>query len=192
MTGRDRNTTGAEPERDRVVLIGKESVGKSALAAGLTGAAATDRNVQGTTVSSEVYRTDDLEVVDTPGITLEADTETTRRALAALEPTDEVVLVVPATDLDRDLATSWRWSRGERDRSSLPSGTRSRARRPARRSPHSSLTSGFRSFRSTPGPFGRLRPTAAQGSTSTKSRQPMPQASARRFATVGRFPTGPT
>ncbi|WP_049926727.1 nucleoside recognition domain-containing protein [Halopiger goleimassiliensis] len=92
------------PDRNRVVLIGKESVGKSALAAGLTGTAPTDENVGGSTVSSEVYRDDDLEVVDTPGITLEVDTETTREALSALEVTDEVVLVVPATDIDRDLA----------------------------------------------------------------------------------------
>ncbi|MFU8867164.1 FeoB small GTPase domain-containing protein, partial [Natronococcus sp.] len=89
--------------RDRITLIGKESVGKSALAAGLTGLRPTDENVGGTTVSSEVYRTDGFDLVDTPGITLEADTETTREALAELGATDRVVLVVPATDLDRDL-----------------------------------------------------------------------------------------
>ncbi|ELY60551.1 ferrous iron transport protein [Natronococcus amylolyticus DSM 10524] len=89
--------------RDRITLIGKESVGKSALAAGLTGSRPADRNVEGSTVSSEIYRTDGFELVDTPGITLEADTETTREALAELEATDRVVLVVPATDLDRDL-----------------------------------------------------------------------------------------
>ncbi|WP_293027233.1 nucleoside recognition domain-containing protein [Natronococcus sp.] len=90
-------------DRERLVLIGKESVGKSALAAGLTGSQPVDENVGGSTVSSEVYRTDGFELVDTPGITLEADTETTREALAELEATDRVVLVVPATDLDRDL-----------------------------------------------------------------------------------------
>jgi ferrous iron transport protein B len=90
--------------RERVVLIGKESVGKSALASGLTGSRPTDENVGGSTVSSEIYRADGFELIDTPGITLEADTETTREALSALESTDRVVLVVPATDLDRDLA----------------------------------------------------------------------------------------
>ncbi|MDG5817772.1 nucleoside recognition domain-containing protein [Natronococcus sp. A-GB7] len=90
-------------DRERLVLIGKESVGKSALAAGLTGSQPADENVGGSTVSSEVYRTDGFELVDTPGITLEADSETTREALAELEATDRVVLVVPATDLDRDL-----------------------------------------------------------------------------------------
>ncbi|WP_440769991.1 nucleoside recognition domain-containing protein [Natronorubrum sp. DTA28] len=92
-----------DTDRERVVLIGKESVGKSALAAGLTGAAPADENVAGSTVSSEVYRTDDLEIVDTPGITLEADTETTREALNSLERAETVAVVVPATDLDRDL-----------------------------------------------------------------------------------------
>lgn len=91
-------------DRERVVLIGKESVGKSALAAGLTCSAPADENVGGSTVSSEIYRTGDLELVDTPGITLEADTETTREALSQLESIDRVVLVVQATDLDRDLA----------------------------------------------------------------------------------------
>ncbi|TYL40121.1 GTP-binding protein [Natronococcus pandeyae] len=91
-------------DRERVVLIGKESVGKSALAAGLTGAVPASSTVGGSTVSSEIYRTGDLELVDTPGITLEADTETTREALSELEATDRVVLVVSATDLDRDLA----------------------------------------------------------------------------------------
>ncbi|AGB36335.1 nucleoside recognition domain-containing protein [Natronococcus occultus] len=91
-------------DRERLVLIGKESVGKSALTAGLTGSRPADEKLGGSTVSSEVYRTDGFELVDTPGITLEADTETTREALAELEATDRVVLVVPATDLDRDLA----------------------------------------------------------------------------------------
>ncbi|NGM68453.1 ferrous iron transporter B [Natronolimnobius sp. AArcel1] len=91
-------------DTDRVVLIGKESVGKSALAAGLTGSTPVTENIGGSTVSSEVYRSDGLEVVDTPGITLEADTETTREAMTALAETDSVVLVVPATDLDQDLA----------------------------------------------------------------------------------------
>ncbi|QRV17268.1 50S ribosome-binding GTPase [Haloterrigena salifodinae] len=100
--------TDAEPARrysepNRAVLIGKESVGKSALAAGLTGAAPAAENVDGATVSNEVYRGGDLEVIDTPGITLEADTETTREALAALEGAETVVLVVPASAIARDL-----------------------------------------------------------------------------------------
>ncbi|EMA31065.1 nucleoside recognition domain-containing protein [Halobiforma nitratireducens] len=94
----------SDTERDRVVLVGKESVGKSALAAGLTGATPADEKIGGSTVSSEVYSTGGVELVDTPGITLEADTETTREALSQLEASDEVVLVVPATDVDGDLA----------------------------------------------------------------------------------------
>ncbi|MDQ2050027.1 FeoB small GTPase domain-containing protein [Natronolimnohabitans sp. A-GB9] len=92
-----------DSSRNRVVLIGKESVGKSALAAGLTGTTPAVENVGGSTVSSEIYRSGDLEVIDTPGITLEADTETTREALSALDRAETVILVVPATDIDRDL-----------------------------------------------------------------------------------------
>ncbi|WP_241434276.1 GTPase domain-containing protein [Natronorubrum tibetense] len=115
-----------DTDRERVVLIGKESVGKSALAAGLTGAAPADENVGGSTVSSEVYRTDDLEIVDTPGITLEADTETTRKALDSLDRAETVVLVVPATDLDRDLDDLLPLVEGRGVRWSSPTGIESR------------------------------------------------------------------
>ncbi|MCU4972642.1 50S ribosome-binding GTPase [Halobacteria archaeon AArc-m2/3/4] len=103
MDERTRRSTD-RTDRDRVVLVGKESVGKSALAARLTGSIPIDEKIRGSTVSSEVYRTDEFDLIDTPGITLEGDTETTRDALAQLDDGDRIVLVVPATDLDRDLA----------------------------------------------------------------------------------------
>jgi len=86
-----------------VVVVGKESVGKSELVASLTGDRPTSGNFRGTTVRSERYTTDTHEFVDTPGVVLDADTEATREALTALEEDETVLLVVPATDIDSDL-----------------------------------------------------------------------------------------
>ena len=89
---------------DTVVLIGKESVGKSALVASLTGDRPTSGNFRGTTVRSERYVGDRHAFVDTPGIVLDEDTAATRDALSQVTDDDTVLLVVPATDIDRDLA----------------------------------------------------------------------------------------
>jgi len=91
-------------EREDVVVVGKESVGKSELVASLTGDRPTSGNFRGTTVESEVYTGGGYRFIDTPGIMLDADAETTREAIGAVETTDIVLLVVQATSLDDDLA----------------------------------------------------------------------------------------
>jgi Fe2+ transport system protein B len=88
---------------ETVVVVGKESVGKSALVASLTGDRPTASNFRGTTVRAERYSTGGYTFVDTPGIVLDADTEGTRAALDALGEEEKVMLVVPATDIDEDL-----------------------------------------------------------------------------------------
>ena len=89
--------------RETVVVVGKESVGKSELVASLTGDRPTSGNFRGTTVRSERYATEKYEFVDTPGIVLDADTEATREALSQVDSGERVMLVVPATDVDSDL-----------------------------------------------------------------------------------------
>lgn len=86
------------------VVVGKESVGKSELVASLTGSTPKSGNFRGTTVASEIYETDEYRFVDTPGITLAEDTETTREALDALEGSETVLVVVPAMSIDEDLS----------------------------------------------------------------------------------------
>ncbi|ELZ04720.1 ferrous iron transport protein [Natrialba chahannaoensis JCM 10990] len=106
MTGQelDRETKRDEgTDRETVVVVGKESVGKSELVASLTGDRPTSGNFRGTTVRSERYTTERYEFVDTPGIVLDADTEATREALSHVDENETVLLVVPATALDRDL-----------------------------------------------------------------------------------------
>ncbi len=97
------DTEDGRTERETVVVVGKESVGKSELVASLTGDRPTSGNFRGTTVRSERYVTDRYEFVDTPGIVLDADTEATREALSQVETDETVLLVVPATDVDLDL-----------------------------------------------------------------------------------------
>lgn len=90
-------------EEETVIVVGKESVGKSELVASLTGDRPTASNFRGTTTRCEKYSGGGYEFVDTPGIVLDADTEGTRAALDALGEDGKVMLVVPATDIDDDL-----------------------------------------------------------------------------------------
>ncbi len=93
-----------QPRTKSVVVIGKESVGKSQLLSSVTGRAAGQSNFRGSTVSVECYQTTNAVFFDTPGILRRSDTETTRLALATLNEQDTVLLVVQATHLDDDLS----------------------------------------------------------------------------------------
>ena len=99
----ETTSAATESPRETVVVVGKESVGKSELVSSLTGDRPTSGNVRGTTVRSERYTTADYEFVDTPGLVLDTDTAATRDALAQLDDDETVLLVVPATDVDSDL-----------------------------------------------------------------------------------------
>ena len=73
-----------------VVLLGKESVGKTQLAASLAGAPSAASNFRGATVGCDSYRVDDWELIDTPGITAAASLlhwlGALQAASAAVEP----------------------------------------------------------------------------------------------------------
>ncbi|MEO0541976.1 MAG: GTPase, partial [Cyanobacteria bacterium P01_A01_bin.105] len=94
----------APPTQRTIVLIGKESTGKSALAAALTGQCPTSTNIQGSTIACDRYPAGNNFLIDTPGILFRADTATTRTALAQLHTHDTIVLLVKATHMDDDLA----------------------------------------------------------------------------------------
>lgn len=87
-----------------IVVVGKESVGKSNLISSLSGRAAGEANFRGSTVVVKRYRSGNVEFIDTPGILRRSDSETTRMALQALSDNDLVLLVVQATNLDEDLS----------------------------------------------------------------------------------------
>jgi ferrous iron transport protein B len=90
--------------RPAVAVIGKESVGKSALLGALAGAFPYSSNFRGSTLAVERYRGEGLDYLDTPGIVRESDARSTTEALASLGTADRVLLVVQATHLDDDLA----------------------------------------------------------------------------------------
>lgn len=92
-----------ETEARPVVVIGKESVGKSSLVAGLTGGALVSANFRGTTIAAERYATGSRVFIDTPGIYRNSDAETTQRAVVALNQDVDVLLVVQGTHIDEDL-----------------------------------------------------------------------------------------
>ncbi len=85
------------------LLLGKESVGKSALVHALTDRWPTSANFRGSTVDCEEYLADGRRYVDTPGLHRESDADSVRRTLSRLEASDEVLLVVQATHFDDDL-----------------------------------------------------------------------------------------
>ena len=87
-----------------VVLLGKENVGKTQLAASLAGASNAASNFRGANVGCDSYRVDDWELIDTPGLLRSSDVETTRLALERLRDDDTVLLVAQGTELDEDLA----------------------------------------------------------------------------------------
>ena len=87
-----------------VVLLGKENVGKTELAASLAGAPSAASNFRGATVGCASYRVDDWELIDTPGLLRSSEVETTRLALERLRGDDTVLLVAQGTELDSDLA----------------------------------------------------------------------------------------
>ncbi len=101
-------------EESAIVVIGKESVGKSQLLASLTGCAATVGNFRGTTVSCDCYQCRGRTFVDTPGIVRQSDSATTRLAMDRLQSSDTVLLVAQATHLDDDLAEMLPLAAGKR------------------------------------------------------------------------------
>ena len=95
-----------QSKQPTIVLIGLESVGKSAIFRTLTGETAGDEtNYRGSTV---IVRTAPLlgqagQLVDTPGIRLREESESTGLALHQISQADIVVLVVRGTHAQREV-----------------------------------------------------------------------------------------
>jgi ferrous iron transport protein B len=98
-----------------IVVIGKESVGKSRLIHSLTGKYAYSANFRGATVACECYECADGQIfVDTPGIFRQSDGESARLVLDELRKNEIVLLVAQATHLEEDLRDLLPLARGKR------------------------------------------------------------------------------
>ncbi|HLJ91469.1 MAG TPA: nucleoside recognition domain-containing protein [Candidatus Angelobacter sp.] len=97
-----------------VVVVGKESSGKSQLISSLTGGHAYSSNFRGTTVSCEIFSSEEHEFIDTPGILLQSDSITTSLALQQLKQTDIVLVVLKATQLAEDIKELFPLLKGKR------------------------------------------------------------------------------
>jgi len=86
-----------------IVFIGKESVGKSQLIQSLSGKNVTSQQMRGTTLYAQTYKAGKFQLIDTPGILLHSDSETTKVALKEIPGKDCVALVISATDINKDL-----------------------------------------------------------------------------------------
>ena len=84
-------------------LLGREGVGKSALARALTGETARSVNFRGATVPCGEYTSASRVFVETPGLYRASDADTVRLTMAGLAGSGEVLLVASATRLDEDL-----------------------------------------------------------------------------------------
>ena len=87
----------------KIIVIGKEGVGKSQLISSLTGKDAESSNFKGSTVSKESYNNDKFSFVDTPGIVFDSDSETTKIAISSIHGNDSILLVVSAANIDDDI-----------------------------------------------------------------------------------------
>lgn len=95
----------ADEDHNVVVVVGRESVGKSQLIASLTGRPARSANYQGSTVSVDRYEWAGYQIIDTPGLTRQSDDEVIHAVLAETGAAATVMIVAQATHLDDDLAS---------------------------------------------------------------------------------------
>ncbi|TMP46570.1 GTP-binding protein [Pseudoalteromonas citrea] len=97
-----------EPQQDNHwLLIGKESVGKTAFIERLVGNKPTSSNLQGSSLFCHEYSWNDYAIIDTPGIQTHMDSVVTSQVLKKLHSNKQVILMIKSTDLIDDLHDLW-------------------------------------------------------------------------------------
>ena len=97
-----------------ILVLGKESTGKSQLLSSLTRQPAYSANFRGSTVTCDTYTVAGQSFIDTPGLVYQSDSATTQLALRQLSINDTVLVVAKATHLDEDLTELLPLVRGKR------------------------------------------------------------------------------
>ena len=97
-----------------ILVLGKESTGKSQLLSSLTRQPAYSANFRGSTVTCDTYTVAGQSFIDTPGLVYQSDSATTQLTLRQLSSNDTVLVVAKATHLDEDLSELLPLVRGKR------------------------------------------------------------------------------
>ncbi|TQF70174.1 nucleoside recognition domain-containing protein [Pseudoalteromonas luteoviolacea] len=109
----DVQTFYPEPKRkSKWLLIGKESVGKTALTENLTGKRAGSSNLQGSSLFCQEYVWNGQVITDTPGIQTRMDSVVTSQVLRRLKASEHVILTLKSTELPTDLSDLWEMVQG--------------------------------------------------------------------------------
>ncbi|MBQ4835509.1 nucleoside recognition domain-containing protein [Pseudoalteromonas luteoviolacea] len=104
------------PEKKRKnnwLLIGKESVGKTALTENLVGKKPNRSNFQGSSLFCQEYSWNGQTITDTPGIQTKMDSVVTSQVLSRLKVSEHIILTVKASDLASDLSDLWHLVQGQ-------------------------------------------------------------------------------
>jgi Fe2+ transport system protein B len=91
----------------RWLLIGKESVGKTAFIERIVGKKPSSSNLQGSSLFCQEYNWCGFSIVDTPGIQTKMDSIVTSQVLNQIQDNHQVILMVKSTDLIDDLNDLW-------------------------------------------------------------------------------------
>ncbi|OCQ23706.1 hypothetical protein A7985_07120 [Pseudoalteromonas luteoviolacea] len=109
----DVQTFYPEPKvKSQWLLIGKESVGKTALTENLMGKKSGSSNLQGSSLFCQEYTWNGQVITDTPGIQTRMDSVVTSQVLRRLKTSEHVILTLKSTDLPSDLSDLWHMVQG--------------------------------------------------------------------------------
>ncbi|KZN39260.1 hypothetical protein N480_00095 [Pseudoalteromonas luteoviolacea S2607] len=104
----DVQTFYPEPKvKSQWLLIGKESVGKTALTENLMGKKSGSSNLQGSSLFCQEYTWNGQVITDTPGIQTRMDSVVTSQVLRRLKTSQHVILTLKSTELPDDLSDLW-------------------------------------------------------------------------------------
>lgn len=100
-------------KKNNWLLIGKESVGKTALTENLVGKKSNRSNFQGSSLFCQEYSWNGQTITDTPGIQTKMDSVVTSQVLSRLKVSEHIILTVKASDLASDLSDLWHLVQGQ-------------------------------------------------------------------------------
>ncbi|KID57614.1 hypothetical protein JF50_10600 [Pseudoalteromonas luteoviolacea] len=102
-----------QKQKNNWLLIGKESVGKTAFTENLIGKKSGKSNFQGSSLFCKEYTWNGQTITDTPGIQTSMDSVVTSQVLSRLKTSEHIILTLKASDLQSDLSDLWHLAKGQ-------------------------------------------------------------------------------